>query len=125
MMNNQIVTGIGCFARPEKLSRIFLKWVQAYSLGQIGAADLVKGCTGTQPGSTELIKALIAGKAAGSGAAVHESADRHDNNITGFFLAFKENSLELSIFAKSRNSRREIHSAVLDKLSRFRRKRLN
>ena len=125
-MENRTVTGIGCFARPQKLSRIFLRMVRTYSLGQIGAADLVEGCTCRESVSTDLIRALIEGHTAGLDGATRGTAALTGNRkITGFYLALKGNSLELSIFARNRTRQQEIHSAVLHKLTRFRQKRLN
>ncbi len=125
-MENHTVTGIGCFAQPQKLSRIFLKMVHTYTLGQLGATELIEGCQCQKSDCTKLIRKLIEGKAAGPHAATKETAASLENQkITGFYLTSRGNRLELSIFAKNRTRRQEIHSAVLDKLTQFRQKRLN
>ncbi len=125
-MENHIVTGIGCFAQPQKLSRIFLRMVHTYTLGQLDAAELIEGCKCRETECTKLIKTLIEGKTARPGAAIEDSAAPVESQkVTGFYLSSRGNSLELSIFARNRTRQQEIHSAVLDKLSRFRQKRLN
>lgn len=125
-MENHIVTGIGCFAQPQKLSRIFLRMVHTYTLGQLGAAELIEGCECKETECTELIKTLIEGKTAWPKPATEDSAAPIESQkITGFYLTSRGNRLELSIFARNRTRKQEIHSAVLDKLTRFRQRRLN
>ncbi|MDJ0815209.1 MAG: hypothetical protein QNJ58_03360 [Desulfobacterales bacterium] len=125
-MENHIVTGIGCFAQPRKLSQVFLRVVEAYTLGHIRATDLVEGCNGLGSGSKKLIRRLIDGGPSGRRAVTGEIGDfKEYRRITGFYLAFKGNSLTLSIFARNRDRQQEIHSARLEKLTRFRQKRLN
>ncbi|CAB1058080.1 hypothetical protein D1BOALGB6SA_2836 [Olavius sp. associated proteobacterium Delta 1] len=125
-MENQIITGVGCFAGPEKLSRIFIRMVQAYTLGKLDGNEWVNGCESDKTEGTKLLKALIAGKAAWQDPAIPDVVDRLENKkITGFFLALKDQGLELSIFAKNGDCRRERHSAVLDGFTKVRQKRLN
>ncbi len=125
-MNNRTVTGVGCFAGPEKLSRIFLKMVQNYALGEFKG---IESANDSETGRTEgvrLLKALIAGKPAS-----HESLDAdpgkfpQHKKITGFFLTLKDQKLILSIFAEAGDNRQERYSTVLDALTNMRRKRLN
>lgn len=116
IMGNHIVTGIGCFAQPQKLSRIFLRMVHTYALGQLDTAELIEGCNCRKSECTKLIRTLIEGQPTGSNAATGATAAPFDNQkVTGFYLTFRGNRLELSIFAKNRTQRQEIHSAVLDK----------
>ena len=125
-MENQIITGVGCFAEPQKLSRIFLRMVQTYTLGKLDGIDWVNDCESDETESTRLLKALIAGQAAGQNAVIPGADDRCPNKkITGFFLTLKDQVLELSIFAKNGNCRRERHSAVLDGFTKVRQRRLN
>ena len=42
-MINKKVTGIGCFAKPATLSRVFKKMVQNYTLGQFESFNMVNG----------------------------------------------------------------------------------
>ena len=125
-MENHTITGVGCFAGPEKLSRIFMRMVQTYTLGKLDGIEWTIGRESDETEGTRLLKALIAGKAAWLDTAIPEAADRYENKkITGFFLILKDQGLELSIFAKNGDCRRERHSAVLDEFTKVRQKRLN
>ena len=125
-MDNQIITGVGCFAGPEKLSRIFIRMVQAYTLGKLDGSEWINGRESDETEGIRLLKALIAGKAARLETALPDAVDERKNKkITGFFLSLKDQVLELSIFAKSGDCRRERNSAVLDKFTTARQKRLN
>jgi hypothetical protein len=125
-MKNIIVTGIGCFAKPEKLSRIFLKMVRIYTLGQIEGIDVSKRHEWGDTESTRLVEALIAGESLEHHSLHCDSPNAPEyQKITGFFLTLKDQKLNLSIFAKKRGSRQERHSAVLDVLTNIRRSRLN
>ena len=125
-MENQIITGIGCFAGPQKLSRIFMRMVQTYALGKLDGIEWVKGCESDGTEGTQLLKALIAGKAVRQDLAPPDAVDRLENKkITGFFLTLKDQSLKLSIFAKNGDCRQERHSAVLDGFTNVRQKQLN
>jgi hypothetical protein len=125
-MENQTITGVGCFAEPRKLSRIFLRMVQTYTLGKLDGIDWINDCGSDETEGTRLLKALIAGKSAGQNAMFPGVDDRWPNKrITGFFLTLKDQVLELSIFAKNGNCRRERHSAVLDGFTKVRQRRLN
>jgi hypothetical protein len=124
-MKNQAVNGIGCFAKPERLSRIFLKMIQNYTLGPLDKRRLVDGCKLTENENVGLLEALVAGKATRRRSSILDSGSGNENEkITGFFLTLKDQSLELSIFSKS-DSRCERHCTKLDAFTRLRRKRLN
>ena len=125
-MENITITGVGCFAGPEKLSRIFMRMVQTYTLGKLDGIDWVNGCESEGTEGTQLLKALMAGKAARLDSAIPDFVDGPENKkITGFFLTLKDQGLELSIFAKNGDCRRERYSAVLDGFTKVRQKRLN
>jgi hypothetical protein len=125
-MENQIITGVGCFAGPEKLSRIFIRMVQTYTLGKLDGIEWINGRESDETEGTRLLKALIAGKAARLDTVMPDAGVRRENKkIIGFFLSLKDQVLELSIFAKSGDCRRERHSAVLDEFAKVRQKRLN
>jgi hypothetical protein len=126
MMENHIVTGIGCFAQPQKLSQVFLRVMKSYTLGQVGATDLVEGCHGGESANSQLIRALIDGEVAGREATTGEIEKlRGNQKITGFYLTLKGGSLKLSIFARDRACRQEIFCANLHELTRIRQKRLH
>ena len=125
-MGNQTITGIGCFAGPEKLSRIFLRMVQSYALGGLEDCRWIDGRNFSGKETAKLIKALVHGYSARQDLQMPEAACRNDHiTITGFFMFQKDRRLELSIFARKRNSRQKIHSAVLTEITRIRQKRLN
>jgi hypothetical protein len=125
-MENQVITGVGCFAGPKKLSRIFLRMMQTYTLGKLEGIEWANGCESDETEGTKLLKALMAGKAAWPNSAIPDAVDRLENKkITGFFLTLKDHGLELSIFAQNGDCRRERHSAVLDGFTKVRQKRLN
>ena len=126
IMENQMITGIGCFAGPEKLSRIFLRMVQTYTLGQLEEIELANDGESGETEGAKLLKALIAGKASRQDSSIPDAADGLEiKKITGFFLTLKDHSLELSIFAKNGDCRWERHSTVLDEFTTMRQKRLN
>ena len=125
-MKNQMITGIGCFARPEKLGRIFLKMVHYYTLGQMGEIELANYCETGETEGAKLLKALMAGKSIYQVSSDPDAASGLENKkITGFFLTLKDQSLKLSIFTKMGGCRPERHSAVLDRFTGLRQKRLN
>ena len=122
-MRNQEITGIGCFAAPRKLSRIFKKIVNDYALGSFDDVELMQG-HGTE--TTILLNALIAGETVWSPWPRPASADVcSPKKIVGFFLMLSNQRLNLSIFARGNRSRREIFTTSLDELTRLRQKRLN
>ncbi|MCP4623415.1 MAG: hypothetical protein GY850_07750 [bacterium] len=125
-MENQIITGIGCFAEPAKLSRIFLRMVQTYTLGKLGDIDWVNDCKSDETEGRRLLKALIAGTATGHNLVTPGADDRCPNKkITGFFLTLKDQRLKLSILAKKGDRQQEWHSAILNEFTKIRHKRLN
>ena len=125
-MKNQFVTGIGCFASPQKLSRVFLKMVQNYTLGQLGRTELADVCESGATEGAELLKALIAGKATCQYSSDPDAAAKLENKkITGFFLTLRNQRLNLSIFAKGDQDSLERYTASLDGLTAIRQKRLN
>ncbi|CAB1072971.1 hypothetical protein D1AOALGA4SA_1710 [Olavius algarvensis Delta 1 endosymbiont] len=125
-MENQILTGIGCFAGPEKLGRVFKRMVQTYTLGKLNGIEWDQDWESDGSEGTKLLKALIAGPAARQSSAGPEAGDRLENKkITGFFLTLKGQRLKLSVFAKIGDRRQERHSAILDGITRLRQKRLN
>ena len=124
-MKNQTLNGIGCFAKPERLSRIFLRLVQSYALGQLEGIKLVDRFKSVEKEGAGLLKALITGKAAWQESSQLSTRAGVENKIiTGFYLSLKGHCLELSIFSKN-DSRLERHSALLEEFTRLRQKRLN
>ena len=125
-MINKKVTGIGCFAKPATLSRVFKKMVQNYTLGQFESINLVNGHDEVRGEGTALLRALMAGKAGYFPSPDSESCIVVKNRkITGFFLTLRNQRLNLSIFARGDRNVRERYTARLDAFTELRRKRLN
>lgn len=126
-MINKKVTGIGCFAKPATLSRVFKKMVQNYTLGQFESINLVNrhdGVMGTD--GSAMLKALMAGKAGYFPSPDSESCVVVKNRkITGFFLTLRNQRLNLSIFARGDRNVQERYTASLDAFTELRHKRLN
>ena len=126
-MIHKKVTGIGCFAKPATLSRVFKKMVRNYTLGQFESINLVndhnevRGADGSA-----LLRALIAGKGGYFPAPDSESGKVAENRkITGFFLTLRNQCLNLSIFARGDCNVLERYTANLDAFTELRQKRLN
>ena len=126
-MMNRKVTGVGCFAKPATLSRVFKKMVRNYTLGQFesinlaNSQDMAGGVDGTI-----MLKALISGNAGYFPAPDSESCSVAENRkITGFFLTLRNQRLNLSIFARGDRNIRERYTASLDAFTELRQKRLN
>ncbi len=126
-MLNKKVTGIGCFAKPATLSRVFKKMVRNYTLGQFESINLVNGHDEVRGADgTVMLKALIAGKAGYFPAPDSESCSVAENRkITGFFLTLRNQGLNLSIFARGDRNIRERYTTSLDAFTELRQKRLN
>ena len=125
-MENQNVIGIGCYAKPEKLSRIFNKLVQNYTLGPFEGSQLLDGSVSKGIKGVDLVQALLVGQRTGicSGDSEGDSFNAF-TKITGFYLTMNEQGLNLSIFAKSNSCQPEIITTRLDGLTKLRQKRLH
>ena len=126
-MMNRKVTGIGCYAKPATLSRIFKKMVRNYTLGQFesinpaNSQDIAGGVDGTI-----MLKALISGNAEYFPTPDPESRGVGENRkITGFFLTFRDQGLNLSIFARGDRNFQQTYTTRLDGFTELRKKRLN
>lgn len=125
-MKHQLFIGIGCFAKPDRLSRIFSKLVQNYTLGPFKGNQLFDGPICKEGEGGDLLQALMAGLPAGSSSGGYESPNFNGpQKITGFFLSLKDQKLNLSIFARGNSSRQEVYTTSLDELTKIRKKRLN
>ena len=126
-MMNRKVTGIGCYAKPATLSRVFKKMVRNYTLGQFENINLVNGHDEVRAADgTVLLRALIAGKTGYFPSPNLDSGGAgQSREITGFFLTLRDQQLNLSIFAKGARNNRERYTASLDGFTELRQKRLN
>jgi hypothetical protein len=122
-MNDQRIIGIGCYAKPEKLRRIFRRMVKDYTLGQVEDFDLLDahGSIGKI-----LLKALTSEKTDFSPCRRLYSGDTQGNSeVTGFFLTLRDQQLNLSIFSKGNGQSGKRYTADLGQLTKIRQKRLN
>ena len=126
IMKNQTVIGIGCFARPERLSRIFNKLVQDYALGSFEDNQLFDQYKPAGSEGVDLLRALMARPAKGEPSRGCETIrfPKHQK-ITGFYLSLLDQKLNLKIFARGNSSKQEIYTAKLDELTKLRQERLN
>jgi hypothetical protein len=116
-MQNQTFTGIGCFAKPQRLSRIFNKLVQTYTLGPF---------KGNHMGEADLLQALMAGQTGDiCSAGCKNPGFKVSYKITGFYLTVNDQKLNLSIFTKTNSSRPKIITTSLDRLTKLRQRRLH
>ena len=126
MMRNQMFTGIGCFAKPERLERIFNRIVRSYTLEPHEGIESPETNLAKNNGGTHLLQALMTDLAETE----PSNGDRVGNltnpkEITGFYLTLNDQKLNLSIFARVKNSRPEIYRTSLGELTKLRHKRLN
>jgi len=125
-MKNQRIVGIGCFARPETLSRVAKKWIRTYTLGQIQSLRVGNDNGVTPSEGTQLLNAIITGQPNNVQKQTSKQLDGlQDKKITGFFLEMKDHRLNLSVFAKGVSSGRKRYTATLDAVTKIRQKRLN
>ena len=126
-MINRKVTGIGCYAKPAKLSQVFKKMVQNYTLGQFESINLanLQDMAGGVDGPI-MLKALISGNAGYFRASDSKPCGVAENKkITGFFLTFRNQGLNLSIFARGDRNIQQTYTTRLDGFTKLRQKRLN
>ena len=125
-MKNQNVIGIGCYAKPEKLSRIFKRLVQGYTLGPFERSQLSDEPVSEKIKGVDLVQTLMAGQRPGICSGDCEGYSFNEfTKITGFYLMMSDQGLNLSIFARSDSSRPEIITTRLDGLTKLRQKRLH
>ena len=108
--------GIGCFAGQQTLSRVWGRLVEAYSLGDWREA--VSREDGESEGCAALRK-LFSGD---PGMAGPDGNGPVGEKITGFFLAFENRRLNLSVFTHRQGFRCRKYTASLGKLTDLRRR---
>ena len=88
-MKNQMFTGIGCFAKPDRLGRIFNKLVQDYALGPFESDQLFDQNIPAGSEGVDLLKALWqAQPETGNQAHVEPSNFRDTKKSPGFICPF-------------------------------------
>ena len=125
-MKNKIFTGVGCFARPARLGRIFSKLVQNYALGAFNGNLLFDGPRSEDRQGSDLLQALMTGQPVSNASGGYESHNLNGpKKITGFYLFFNNQKLSLSIFARGNSRRQEVYTTSLDEITKVRQRRLN
>ena len=125
-MNDTGMVGIGCFARPEKLSRVLRKMVEGYILGNL-EEHIEKNVDESKSSDIILLlKTVLGGMTGNQQATGSEIIDSlTGKNITGFFLAMEKEGLNLSVFTReNRRSSKKI-TTKLGVLTQLRKKRLH
>ena len=100
-MKCQGMIGVGCYGRPETLTRVLKKCVEKYILENTRGPDRRAGLHCVQFETIRLLTALIGGLPEShqfSEPEIIENIKKSD--ITGFFLAVERRGLNLSIFTR-------------------------
>ena len=125
-MKNQTFTGVGCFARLDRLERIFSRLVESYALGPFNGiqrldSQLSQDCDGARLLQTLMADLTDTGQSGGGKTIRLKTPPK----ISGFYLTLTDQNLNLSIFARDNKSGPEIFRTNLVELTRLRQKRLN
>jgi hypothetical protein len=100
-MKYQGVVGIGCYGKPETISRVLKKMVGKYIVGNFKAPDRKDNQQCVQFETLKLLKALIGGLLENHQLSETEVVENIKNfGITGFFLALERRRLNLSLFTR-------------------------
>ncbi len=98
-MKYQRVIGIGCYGRPETLTRVLKKFVEKYILGDSIGPGRKDGGHCVQLETIKLLKALFGGLLENHQLSEPEIIENiRKSGITGFFLALERRRLNLSVF---------------------------
>jgi hypothetical protein len=111
--------GVGCFAGQRTLSRVLGRLMEAYSLGDW--TDAVPMQAGASAGCLAL-RRLFSGDPDRAG---EDENGASDEKITGFFLAFENRRLRLSVFTRRPGVRNRKYTTSLEDLTRLRHSRLS
>ncbi len=121
-MKHQGVIGIGCYGKPETLSRVLKRMVENYILGISKRPDRNNSQHCVQFETIKLLKALIGGLFENHQLSEPEIIENiRTSRITGFFLALERRKLNLSIFTRDGQS---VNSVNLDHFPAIRNKEL-
>ena len=125
-MKDSVVVGIGCYAKPETLSRVLKKWVEHYVLGNFEGLVRDNGEKFEPSEGIQLLKTIIGGRAAKQHVPGSDTIGNHQNTrVTGFFLALERQGLNLSIFTRGGHWAGKKYTTNLHFLTRIRDKRLH
>lgn len=125
-MKNFGMVGVGCFAKPETLSRVLKNMIEGYILGNFERFTEKNSNNSISTELIQLLKDIIVGSSEGQQTIGREVIDNlADKKITGFFLRLKNERLNLSLFTRESGLKCKKISANLDALTQIRKKRLN
>ena len=122
-MKYQGVIGIGCYGKPETISRVLKKMVEKYIVGNIKAPDRKDNHQCVQFETLKLLKMLIGGLLENQQLSEPQITENIKNSgITGFYLALESRRLNLSVFTRDG---RPVGSMNLDGQTEIKRTHLN
>jgi len=125
-MKNLAIVGIGCFAKPETLSRVLKNMIEGYILGNFERFTEKNNNNSLSTDLIQLLKDIIVGSSESQQTIGGEVIDSlADKKITGFFLRLKNERLNLSLFTRESGLKCKKFSANLDALTQIRKKRLH
>ena len=125
-MRDSGIVGIGCYAKPETLSRVLKKWVEHYVLGSIEGLVRDNGEKFDPSEGIQLLKTIIGGPAAKQHVPGADTTGSQQNTrVIGFFLALENQGLNLSIFTRDRHLAGKNYTTNLTCLTKIRQKRLH
>jgi hypothetical protein len=111
--------GVGCFADQPTLTRVLTRLMDSYSLGEWrNAVDRDK----KKSVECLTLHRLINGRSGIDAATIRKEGEE---KITGFFLGFENQCLNLSIFTRCRGITVRKYKTSLEELSRLRFSRLH
>ena len=122
-MRNNNITGIGCFAKPATLNRVFQKMIRSYALGPVEAIGAETAGKTVEQGDAGLLDALMADRLQAQPVPANHGLE--NKKITGFFLWLKGRRLSLAVFARGGHTQQLRYTLTLDGLTMIRLQRLN
>ena len=125
-MKDSVVVGIGCYAKPETLSRVLKKWVEHYVLGNIEGLVRDNGEKFVPSDVIKLMNTIIGAPTVSQQYfGPNATASLQHTRVTGFFLALGNQGLNLSIFTRDRHLAGKKYTTDLACLTKIRQKRLH
>lgn len=117
------LTGIGCFAKPETLNRLFKKVLADFIPDQDCLVNPVAGQALEHFGVLRLVRDFVA--APTDEGRFPELQAMKCKHITGFFVSVTGCRLAISIFARDNWRRQHVFTAEMDRRSVLRKRRSN
>ena len=122
-MKYQGVIGIGCYGKPETISRVLKNMVEKHVMAGFKGLDRKHNEHCVQFETLKLLKTLIGGLFENHQLSEPEIIENiKKSRITGFFLALERQGFNLSIFTRDEQP---VNGVNLDSLTEIRNKRLH